>query len=134
MQDRPTTLELLKAVERFLDEQVVPNTEGTIRFHARVSANVMRIVSRELEREEESLSAEWARLDELLGPGDRPATLAGLREGVQGRSEELCQRIRAGDADSGPFREQVMTHVRQTVRDKLAVTNPDWLARSGPAT
>jgi hypothetical protein len=134
MQDRPTALELLKAVERFLDEQVVPNTEGTIRFHARVSANVMRIVARELEQQEEGLSAEWTRLDELLGTADRPETLIALREGVQGRTEELCRRIRTGEADSGPFRDQVMAHVRQTVRDKLAVTNPDWLARSGPAT
>jgi len=132
MQDRPTALELLKAVERFLDEQVVPNTEGTVRFHARVSANVMRIVARELGQQEESLSAEWARLDELLGAANRPATLDALREGLLKRTEELCQRIRAGEADSGPFRERVMGHVRQTVRDKLAVTNPDWLARSGP--
>ena len=134
MQDRPTALELLKAVERFLDEQVVPNTEGTVRFHARVSANVMRIVARELGQQEESLSAEWARLDELLGAANRPATLDALREGLLKRTEELCQRIRAGEADSGPFRERVMGHVRQTVRDKLAVTNPDWLARSRPAT
>ena len=134
MQDRPTALELLKAVERFLDEQVVPNTESTVRFHARVSANVMRIVARELEQQEESLSAEWARLDELLGPADRPAILADLRDGLLRRTEALCERIRAGEADSGPFRERVMGDVRQTVRDKLAVTNPDWLARSGPAT
>ena len=132
MQDRPTVLELLKAVERFLDEQVVPNTDGTVRFHARVSANVMRIVARELEQQEESLSAEWARLDELLRTADRPATLAALREGILRRTEELCERIRAGEGDSGPFRERVMGHVRQTVRDKLAITNPDWLARSGP--
>ena len=131
MQDRPTALELLKAVERFLDEQVVPNTEGTIRFHARVSANVMRIVARELEQEEGSLSAEWARLEDLLGAADPPATLAALREGVRERTEALCEKIRAGEADSGPFRERVMTHVRQTVREKLAVTNPDWAARSG---
>jgi hypothetical protein len=131
MQDRPTALELLKAVERFLDEQVVPSTEGTVRFHARVSANVMRIVARELEQEEKTLSAEWARLDELLGAVDRPETLTALREGIQRRTDELCQRIRAGEADAGPFRGQVLAHVRQTVRDKLAITNPDWLARSG---
>ena len=132
MQDRPTALELLKAVERFLDEQVVPNTEGTVRFHARVSANVMRIVARELEQQEESLSAEWTRLDELLGSTELPETLTALRKGVLRRTEELCEKIRTGEADSTPFRTRVMDHVRQTVRDKLAVTNPDWLARSEP--
>ena len=129
MQDRPTALELLKAVERFLDEQVVPNTEGTVRFHARVSANVMRIVARELEQQEQSLSAEWERLDGLLGAADRPATLTALRDGLLQRTGEMCGRIRAGEADFGPFRTRVIEHVRQTVRDKLAVTNPDWLTR-----
>ena len=130
MQDRPSAIELLKAVERFLDDQVVPNTEGTRRFHARVAANVLRIVGRELEQEEAHLSAEWAGLDELLGAADRPATLAELREGIRKRSEELCERIRAGDADSGPYRERVLAHVRRTVRDKLMVSDPQWVLRS----
>ena len=130
MQDRPTALELLKAVERFLDEQVVPNSEGSRRFHARVAANVLRIVARELEQEEEHLSAEWAGLEALLGPAERPATLADLRQGLRRCNEELCERIRAGEADSGAYREQVLAHVRQTVRDKLTVSDPRWLLPS----
>ncbi len=57
MQDRPTYDELLAAVERFLSQEIVPNTEGARRFHARVAANVLGIVRRELEREEEQLAA-----------------------------------------------------------------------------
>ena len=130
MQDRPTALELLGAVERFLDEQVVPNSEGTRRFHARVAANVLRIVARELEQEEAHLAAEWSGLDGLLGPADRPATLAALREGLRLRNEELCGRIRSGEADSGPYRERVLSYVRRTVRDKLVVSDPGWVQRS----
>jgi len=130
MQDRPTALELLRAVERFLDEQVVPNSEGTRRFHARVAANVLRIVARELEQEEPHLSTEWAGLDELLGPAERPATLAALREALRRRNEELCGRIRSGEADSGPYRQRVLAHVRRTVRDKLMVSDPQWAQRS----
>jgi hypothetical protein len=127
MQDRPTYDELLAAVERFLDDEVVAKGEGGQRFYGRVAANTIRIVRRELEREDEALDREWAGLDALLGPSERPATRTALREALAGRSAELSERIRAGDADAPPFRDAVLAHVRQTVRDKLLVTNPGWL-------
>ena len=127
MQDRPSYDELLGAVERFLEQEIMPNVEGSRRFHARVAANVLGIVRRELEREEEQLAAEWAGLRELLGPAERPAGRAALREAIKTRTGELCERIQRGDADTGGFREAVVGHVRRTVRDKLLVTNPGWL-------
>ena len=127
MQDRPTYDELLAAVERFLDDEIVANSEGARRFHARVSANVLRIVRRELAQEEEQLAREWSGLDELLGASERPEGRAALRETIAVRTETLCERIRQGDADAGPFRDAVFAHVRRTVRDKLLVTNPGWV-------
>lgn len=127
MQDRPTYDELLAFLERFLDDEIVPNSEGARRFHARVAANVVRTVRRELEREDEHLAAEWAGLDELLGAKERPPGRTALREAIRARNEELCERIRAGEADGGPFRRVVVSHVRKTVRDKLLVSNPRWL-------
>ena len=127
MQDRPTYEELLAAVEHFLSQEIVPNTEGVRRFHARVAANVLGIVRRELEREEEQLAAEWAGLDDLLGPAKPPEGRAALREALGARTAELCERIRAGEADAGPFREAVISQVRRTIRDKLLVSNPRWL-------
>jgi hypothetical protein len=135
MQDRPTYDELLAAVERFLDDEVVPNSQGARRFHARVAANVIRIVRRELEQEEEQLGSEWAGLQELLGPMEEPQGRRALRQAVAARTAELCERIRRGDADSEPFRQAVLAHVRRTVRDKLLVSNPGWLGsgEEGPA-
>jgi len=127
MQDRPTYDELLAAVERFLDDEIVPNIEGSRRFHARVAANVVRIVRRELANEEEHLGREWTGLDALLGPAERPSSRAAFLEALAARSEELCERIRGGGADNGPFGEAVLAHARRTVRDKLLVTNPGWL-------
>ena len=46
---RPTVSELLDAVRAFLTEQVMPATGGHLAFHARVSANVLGIVAREIE-------------------------------------------------------------------------------------
>lgn len=130
MQDRPTYDELLAAVERFLDDEIVPNSEGGRRFYARVSANVLRIVRRELSQQEEQLEREWAGLETLLGAAERPQSRSGLLDAIAGRNEELTERIRAGDADDGPFRDAALAHVRRTVRDKLLVTNPGWLGEA----
>ncbi len=46
---RPTASELLEAVREFLTGQVMPATSGQLAFHARVAANVLGIVARELE-------------------------------------------------------------------------------------
>ena len=131
MQARPTYDELLEAIETFLDKEIVPNVPGSRGFHARVAANAIRIIRRELEGREEQLLAEWQGLDALLGPAERPATIAALAEALQERNRQLAGRIRNGDADDGEFAAQVRVHVHRTVADKLRVSNPGLLDRSG---
>lgn len=46
---RPTASELLDAVREFLTDQVMPATAGQLAFHARVAANALGVVARELE-------------------------------------------------------------------------------------
>ncbi len=129
MQDRPTILELLSAVTRLLDQEMVPNLSGSRQFYGRVAANVLRIVMRELEHTEEHTAAEWRRLDGLLSAAERPTRQAAVRDSIWQRTEELCGRIQNGEADSGPYREQVLSHLRQTVHEKLAISNPQWITR-----
>lgn len=124
MQDRPTREELLEAAQHFLENQVVPALEGRSKFHARVAANVLAIVGRELATEARDLAQEWRRLDAVLGPAAMPLEIAALKRALCERTETLCERIRRGDADAGQFRRQVVDHVRQTVLEKLAATNP----------
>ena len=122
MNDRPTAPELLDAVERFLRQDVIPATDGTLKFQARVAANVVAMVSREFERGEAPLREEWARVSELLGESD-PAPLAReeLEAGLSQKANELSERIRRGDADEGPFREAVVSHLKETVAEKRRV-------------
>jgi hypothetical protein len=127
MHDRPTYDELLAAVERFLRDDVMPNIADARSFHARVAANVVGIVRRELANEDEALATEWAGLDGLLGPAERPPARAALRDAIATRTAALCERIRAGDADAGHFRDAALAHVRRTVRAKLLASNPGWL-------
>src|SRR5262245_57440256 len=128
MQDRPTLAELLDAVREFLEKDALEGLDGTAKFHARVAANVLAIARRELELEPPQLDAEWERLAGLLGPVPAPIGLPALRDAVRQRTEMLCERIRQGDADDGPFRAAVLDHVRTTVREKLAIANPKLLA------
>jgi uncharacterized protein DUF6285 len=127
MQDRPTVAELLDAVRGFLEHDAITALEGTAKFHARVAANVLAIVARELEMESTQLAAEWQRLDALLGDRPMPAEIPDQRAGVRERTTELCERIAGGDADAEPFRAAVLAHVRATVGEKLAVANPKLL-------
>ena len=130
MQDRPTYDELLAAVEHFLDTEIVPNVPGSRGFHARVAANAIRIIRRELSNEEDQLAAEWSGLDAVLGPAERPAGRKQLRTALLERNEALCTLIRSGNADDGEAARKVLEHVQRTVRDKLTVSDPALLERS----
>ncbi|MBV8951559.1 MAG: hypothetical protein JOZ99_11835 [Actinobacteria bacterium] len=115
MSDRPTAVELLDAVREFLERDVVANTEGRLSFHARVAANVVGIVGREIELAPALDAAEHERLRELLAHD-------GLLHDL---NAELAGRIRDGSLDSRL--PDVVTHVRESVRAKLLVANPRYL-------
>lgn len=125
MNDQPTAEALLRAVERFLERDVVPRLEGVPKFHARVAANVVAMVARELELEDDQLAGEWRRLGELLrDDAALPAAREARRSGLLARNEELVRRIGEGEGDDGPWRAALLEHLRLTVADKLAVARP----------
>lgn len=134
MNDRPSATELLGAVERFLEETAVPALDGPARYHARVAANVVRIVARELETEDEHLRREWQGLAELLDrdPSVPEGGRTGWLDGLRSRNEELAERIRAGDADDGPWRAAVLAHLSRVVADKLDVAKPPRPTKGEP--
>ena len=123
MNDRPSAAELLRAVERFLADEVVSELSGPRRYHARVAAHLVALVAREIDAEEAQLLGEWQRLGALLGdPQPPPQPREQLRARIRSRSEDLARRIRAGEADRGPWRGAVLAHLRATVADKLSVS------------
>ncbi len=130
MQDRPTSVELLEAAADFVDREIVPAIEGARQFQARVVANVMRIVAREIQMEDPGVRVEVKALARLLGR-DAPHlhSLDDLRKASSNMGEELSARIRTGDADRGPWRAEVLSVVRQSVEDKLRIANPRYLEK-----
>ena len=89
MQDQPTAAELVGAVRDFIQNVAMPKLEARDSFHARVAANALGIVQRELEIAPEADAREHERLATLL---DRDGALEDL-------NRELCTRIRNGKID-----------------------------------
>ena len=120
-QDRPNAAELVTAVREFLERDVMTATDGRVQFHTRVAVNVLNTIERELQLGPDLESAERARATALLGhDGD-----------VDGLERELATAIRSGALDDRL--DDVRTHVRATVREKLLIANPGYLP-TGDAT
>lgn len=124
MQDRPTIDELLEAVAGFLRDDVMPSTSGRVNFHARVSSNVLEMMRRELKHREEHLAREWAGLNSVVGDEAAPASLDEMQARLLERNRDLAERIRDGFAGQGEVRVRLVAHLRTTIHDKLAVSNP----------
>jgi hypothetical protein len=128
MQDRPTSIELLEAAADFVESELVPAVQGARQFQARVVANVMRVVAREIKLEDPLVRSEVKALARLLGH-DAPHlhSLNDLCAAAVSMGEELTTKIRAGEADDGNWRREVLAVVRQSVEDKLRIANPRYL-------
>jgi hypothetical protein len=78
--------------------------------------------------EDPLVRSEVKALARLLGH-DAPHlhSLDDLRAAAAGMGEELTAKIRAGEADDGGWRGEVLAVVRQSVEDKLRIANPRYL-------
>ncbi|MEK7364773.1 MAG: DUF6285 domain-containing protein [candidate division NC10 bacterium] len=130
MQDRPTALELLQAMRDLLEREILPSlTDPRLKYQTLIAINVLRMLEREVPDEEGRLRAELGALQELLGLSreEPPVDPAPLRRCVLEVNRELCERIRQGLADAGPWRQRVLAHVRSAVEEKLRINNPSRL-------
>jgi hypothetical protein len=107
---RPTAAELVAAVAEFLESDVREATSGQVNFHARVAANALRTVERELLDSGPDTGAAQAR-----------AALAAL-----GFADEmqLAAAIRTGDLDRRA--DDVTSCLRALVSRRLAVAHPGY--------
>jgi hypothetical protein len=112
--DKPSAAQLVAAVRDFLEKVAQPELRGHSAFHARVAANALAIVERELALGSEQDAAERERLRALLG-----------RDGeLEAQNRELCRAIRAGEITlDAPG---LLDHLRATTLAKLAVDQPGY--------
>lgn len=109
---RPTAAELVAAVAEFLDTEVRDSetVAAPVKFQARVAANALRMVEREL-----------LASDTPEGATTSSTALAGL-----GFTDEavLAAAIRAGELDDRP--DDVTACLRALVRQRLAAAHPGY--------
>jgi hypothetical protein len=114
MQDPPTVTELLEATASFLREVAVPQLSGHASFHARVAANALDIVKRELELRPTAERDEHARLSALLHTDGSLDELNSL----------LSRRIAAGEVSLRT--PGVTEHLWATTLAKVAIDQPTY--------
>ena len=114
MMDQPSIIEIVDVVRDFLEKRAMPELKGHTAFHARVAANALGIVSRELKLGPKSMGEEKARLSQLLG---REGTLEEL-------NRELCNRIR--DGLMGLETPGLAEHLTLSTKDKVAIDQPGY--------
>jgi hypothetical protein len=112
MMDQPSIRELVEAVREFLETRAMPELKGHTAFHARVAANALGIVSRQLEQGPHAAEEERARLVALLGQGGSLEEL----------NRALCKQIRDGAIDSPALQK----HLELTTLDKVAIDQPNY--------
>jgi aminoglycoside phosphotransferase (APT) family kinase protein len=108
---RPTAAELVAAVAMFLREDVMAATDGRLNFLARVAANTLDGVERELR----------------LGPAQEQRHRERLAAFGQADQAGFAAAIRSGELDADD--PALLTAVRAAVTDRVAVANPRYLSR-----
>ena len=114
MQDQPSPREILGAVAAFLRNALMLNSDPHTAFQARVAANALDLVRRQLELGAAGEAAELERLQALLG---HTGTLAEL-------NTALAEALASGAM--GLSTPGVSEHVRATTLEKLQVDQPNY--------
>ena len=105
----PTTVELVEALRTFLEEDVMPGTEGRLSFMARVAGNVSAMLEREL----------------VLGPAMEVEHRELLDRLGRQSDRDLAEAVRAGQLDDRL--DEVVALVRGDVVNKLSLWNPRYV-------
>jgi hypothetical protein len=117
MQDEPTADEILESVIAFLREDLAPQRSSRAAFDARVAANALELVRRQI-----AFEANGAERNEAA----RRRLVQLLRE--EGSLDELnrllCSRIASGEL--GLASRPLMDHLWTTTLEKLEVDQPTY--------
>jgi len=114
MLDAPTPVEILEVVAAMIRDQLVPQLPPDAIFHARVAANAIDLVRRQLQTGDALEAASLERLQHLLGhQGDAPAL-----------ERELCERIRSGSLTTDS--PGLIDHLMACTLAKMSIDQPSY--------
>ncbi len=114
MMDQPSATEILTAVREFIEKHAMPELTGRTAFHARVAANAIAIIVRELEQGDRANVEAQLRLEQLL---QRKGSLVEL-------NRELCRRLRSNELAVDDSK--LSRHLTLTTLAKVAIDQPNY--------
>ena len=115
--DRPDAVEILQAIDQFLQDKVAPQLDPHSKFHLKVTSNLLRLLQREWQQRDSFRTDEVQRLQALL---DSDST------DPDHLNQNLCNAIQNGTL--GLDNAALKQHLQATARAKLAIDNPRYLA------
>ena len=118
MQNTPSPDELLELVARYLTDVAMPLLPPAAAFHARVAANVLQVVRRQVELAPRQDAAELARLAALGVTTDAPAP------DLPAANAALARAIAEGRIESAD--PALLAHLWQSTFERLAVDQPGY--------
>jgi hypothetical protein len=118
MHESPSTSQLLDAVIAFLNDVATPQLNGHAQFHARVSANALALIARELAGRERADAQAIAFYHQLLGKtGEASKSLEALEAAI-------CDAIKNGDMSLKT--PHLLTSLRAVTCAQLAIDQPNY--------
>lgn len=116
MHESPSSAELVKAVMAFLTDVAMPNLSGHAQFSARVSANALALVARELEQRA-ALDAKSVQLyGNLLGMPEA--------EDLSELERQLCDAIASGNMTKDT--PELLAILRTVTQSQLSIDQPNY--------
>ncbi len=115
MIENPRADELVDAVAKWIDS-IRPSLPPRDAFLARVAANVLSVVKREILLGPQADAAAVERLSQLLGVSGDVNTLNAV----------LCERLRSGDMDAET--PGLLAALKANITDQIAIDQPNYSA------
>ncbi len=137
--DQPSMRELVEAVRDFIENKAMPELKGHTAFHARVAANALGIVARELEHGPQSAQDEKARAGGAARSrwnvgGIEPRTLRAHPLGCVHAGDTRPRRAPDRyDAREGSDRPAGLFRIEARLSASTASASPSAHATSGPS-
>jgi hypothetical protein len=116
MHDTPSSTELIAAVRSFLTEVAMPNLTGHAAFSARVAANALALVERDLAGRYDVEARQVALYSTLLG--------ADATRDLKALEAKLCAAIQTGDL--GLETPDLLPALREIAQAQLLIDQPNY--------
>lgn len=130
MREQPRGEDLLASAEALLRDELLPALPAEKRHAGLMIARALGIAARQLQNGEAPERQELASLARLLATNHETNEPEALRQLLQRANRQLGQLIRSGAADAGENRTQVVQHLLRIARQRVAESNPRYLADS----